>query len=405
MLKPCPECHKKVSDQAVACPHCGYPLKARQKPVYAKTSQKHMRLPNGFGQITEIQNARLRRPFRVMVTVGKSPEGRPIVKPLQPVAYFATYNEAYQALVEYHRNPFDLSNLVTMDELYAHWYEERTRNASPQALRQYNSVWAYAEELHAMPIRSVRACDLKKVIMTAHRTIHGKERAASNNTRSKMKSTFDQLFDYAMANELVDKNCARTFSLNIEAPVVHKEHLTYTDEEIDLLWENIDLPFVDVVLIQCYSGWRPQELLNLKTCNVDLEKKSFQGGMKTKDGKNRIVPIHSRIYPLVEKRYLESVNDNSEYLITQHFRSTTRVIQMNYDTYLTGLQAIVKELCLNPEHRPHDARVRFVTAAKKAKVDEYAIKILVGHHIQDITEKTYTKRDLDWMRDEIEKIN
>lgn len=118
MLKPCPECHKKVSDQAVACPHCGYPLKARQKPVYAKTSQKHMRLPNGFGQITEIQNARLRRPFRVMVTVGKSPEGRPIVKPLQPVAYFATYNEAYQALVEYHRNPFDLSNLVTMDELY-----------------------------------------------------------------------------------------------------------------------------------------------------------------------------------------------------------------------------------------------------------------------------------------------
>ena len=107
-----------------------------------------------------------------------------------------------------------------------------------------------------------------------------------------------------MANELVDKNCARTFSLNIEAPVVHKEHLTYTDEEIDLLWKNIDLPFVDIVLIQCYSGWRPQELLNLKTCNVDLEKKSFQGGMKTKDGKNRIVPIHSRIYPLVENAIL-----------------------------------------------------------------------------------------------------
>ena len=127
--------------------------------------------------------------------------------------------------------------------------------------------------------------------------------------------------------------------------------------------------------------------------------------MKTKDGKNRIVPIHSRIYPLVEKRYLESVNDNSEYLITQHFRNTTRVIQMNYDTYLTGLQAIVKELGLNPEHRPPDARVRFVTAAKNAKVDEYAIKILVGQHIQEITEKTYTKSDLDWMRDEIEKIN
>lgn len=219
-----------------------------------------------------------------------------------------------------------------------------------------------------------------------------------------MKSTFDQLFDYAMANELVDKNCARTFSLNIEAPVVHKEHLTYTDEEIDLFWRNLELPYVDILLIQCYSGWRPQELLNLKICDVDLEKKSFQGGMKTKDGKNRIVPIHSRIYPLVEKRYCNSVKENNEYLFTQHFRSTARIVQMGYDSYLTGLQTIVKTLGLNPDHRPHDARVRFVTAAKKAKVDEYAIKRLVGHHIQDITEKTYTKRDLEWMRDEIEKI-
>jgi len=24
----CPECHAQVSDQAVTCPHCGFPLKA-----------------------------------------------------------------------------------------------------------------------------------------------------------------------------------------------------------------------------------------------------------------------------------------------------------------------------------------------------------------------------------------
>lgn len=33
MLIPCPECHASVSEQAVACPHCGYPLKsARRQP-------------------------------------------------------------------------------------------------------------------------------------------------------------------------------------------------------------------------------------------------------------------------------------------------------------------------------------------------------------------------------------
>jgi hypothetical protein len=28
-LIPCPECEGRVSDQAVACPHCGYPVRAR----------------------------------------------------------------------------------------------------------------------------------------------------------------------------------------------------------------------------------------------------------------------------------------------------------------------------------------------------------------------------------------
>ena len=40
---------------------------------------------------------------------------------------------------------------------------------------------------------------------------------------------------------------------------------------------------------------------------------------------------------------------------------------------------------------------------KKYEVDEYAIKHMVGHSITDITEKVYTKREIDWFRKEIEK--
>ena len=59
---------------------------------------------------------------------------------------------------------------------------------------------------------------------------------------------------------------------------------------------------------------------------------------------------------------------------------------------------------LNPDHRPHDPRVHFVTMAKKYKVDEYVIKRLVGHAVDDVTETAYTKRDIEWLREEIEKI-
>lgn len=56
------------------------------------------------------------------------------------------------------------------------------------------------------------------------------------------------------------------------------------------------------------------------------------------------------------------------------------------------------------EHVPHDPRLTFVTMAKKYYVDEYAIKRIVGHKITDITERVYTKRDVEWLKSEIEKI-
>lgn len=46
----------------------------------------------------------------------------------------------------------------------------------------------------------------------------------------------------------------------------------------------------------------------------------------------------------------------------------------------------------------------FVTMAKKYQVDEYAIKYIVGHAITDITEKVYTERDVEWLKEEMKKI-
>ena len=65
---------------------------------------------------------------------------------------------------------------------------------------------------------------------------------------------------------------------------------------------------------------------------------------------------------------------------------------------------VVPLLSLNSEHKGHDGRITFVTMAKKYNMDEYAIKRLVGHHIKDLTERVYTQRSIDWLKNEIEKI-
>ena len=52
-----------------------------------------------------------------------------------------------------------------------------------------------------------------------------------------------------------------------------------------------------------YSGFRIGELLELETKNIDLINMTMTGGLKTEAGKNRLVPIHPKIFPLIEKRY------------------------------------------------------------------------------------------------------
>lgn len=138
--------------------------------------------------------------------------------------------------------------------------------------------------------------------------------------------------------------------------------------------------------------------------NIDLENWTFKGGMKTDAGENRVVPIHSKIRRLVERKYKESKQAGSKYLFICMDGRSGKPTTLTYQRYQKGFAMIRDELKLNPEHRPHDGRKHFVTMAKKAGVDEYAIKYMVGHKISDITEKVYTKREFEWLKEEIEKI-
>ncbi|CUP72278.1 hypothetical protein HMPREF0995_02174 [Lachnospiraceae bacterium 7_1_58FAA] len=409
MLTQCPECELPVSDKATACPHCGYPLKPSEKQKRPRKSNKRRRLPNGFGQISEIKNRNLRNPFRAMVTVGKTPDGKPICKPLKPESYFATYNDAYAALVEYNKNPYDLEPSITMQELYDKWLPEYEKTV--KSTKSATSAWAYCSGVYKMRVMDIRARHVKGCMEEGVAVIRGKERHPTATMKNQIKSLFNMLLDYALEYELVDRNYSRTFNLTEETvkeiQSVKKEHIAFTDEEMDLLWANASSKQgVDILLIQCYSGWRPQELGLLELKDVDLENWTFQGGMKTDAGENRVVPIHSRIQDLVLRKYQEAEALGSPYLLNwaDPNNRNRKNLKLTYARYQKAFERIRDELKLNPNHRPHDGRTHFVTMAKRYGVDEYAIKYMVGHKISDITEKVYTRREFAWLREEIEKI-
>lgn len=393
MLINCPECELQVSDKAISCPHCGFPLK--NSPPRKISNTKRKRLPNGFGQIVEIKNKNLRRPFRAMVTVGKTSEGRPICKILKPEGYFETYNDAYKALIEYNKNPYDLEPDVTVEQLYEKWSEEYFKNLkSNSSVRTITSAWAYCGPVKTMRVKDLRTRHVKNCIETS---------SASAGVKGRMKSLFNLLLDYAVEYELIDRNYARAFTIseNIinEQEENHKGHLSFTDDEMKKLWSKAGINDVDCILIQCYMGWRPQELCLLRLENVNLDKNTITGGMKTSSGTNRNVPIHPIIRPMIEEKYNEASKEGRSYLLRCENGSN-----LTYDKYRRRFMAVVKDLGLNEGHRAHDPRKQFITMCKKYNVDEYAIKKMVGHEVSDITEAVYTDRPENWLQEEIKKI-
>lgn len=406
MLLNCPECQLPISDKAAACPHCGFPMRQEEKQRPPRKSSKKKRLPNGFGQISEIKNRNLRKPFRAMVTVGKASGGRPICKPLKPEAYFETYNDAYAALVEYNQNPCSLDPAITMQELYEKWSVEYFEKKSDTYARVLRLAWRYCSQVYAMRVIDLRARHIKACIEKGSVISGQKEVFASPNTKNTIKTLFNNMLDYAVEYEIVDHNYARTFQLDESTRQDIKEtkvgHIPFSEQEMEALWAHAGVYAVDMLLIQCYSGWRPKELLSLKLCDVDVESWTFRGGCKTENGKNRTVPIHSRIRDLVLQKYKDAQMRHSDLLFNNESHGNT--VPFSYVGYSRCFHQICMELGLNPAHRPHDGRVHFVTMAKKCNVDEYAIKYMVGHSITDITEKVYTKRDIAWLSSEIKKI-
>ena len=167
------------------------------------------------------------------------------------------------------------------------------------------------------------------------------------------------------------------------------------------LWNNLDFSFVDMVIIGIYSGWRPQELAILQIADVDVNTWTFTGGLKTDAGRNRTVPIHPRIRELVKRNYDKAISMKSNYLFNDE--NGQQGTYLTYDKYRGRFNKINKRFGMT--HKPHDTRHTFITWAKAAGVDEYILKLIVGHEIDDVTEKVYTHRTAEQFLNEIIKID
>lgn len=408
----CPECEGKVSDQALSCPHCGFPISIRQTSRSAgrpaarkKSSSGNMRLPNGYGTV-QFMKGRRRKPFiaKVKPVIISNDLTKKTHYQYQYLGSFATRQEAVAAILKYNENPYALRKSKTLQQLYDEWlpkYEE-TRLSSGSSLRTVTSAWAYVWPLYNAKVSELSSGDLKDCITNAslpNDPKNYKKRAgakASPRTQQRIKSLFNLLWDYAEEYGIVDKNYSRLFVLesSVEKAVQEqkREGKPFTPKEVKLLWDNVETtPFVDMVLCQIYTGLRPQELCLILLDNVHLDENWIRAGMKTEAGTNRQVPLHPVIIPTINHAYHSAQLLKTSYLFNDP--NAKRHPNITYDMYRHRFEHIMD--LFHMDHVPHDCRHTFITYAKKCGMDPYDLKRIVGHRIYDITEKVYTHTSLE----------
>lgn len=351
-----------------------------------------MKLPNGFGSVHKLPGNR-RNPWRARKTNGwdVNPETGACKQQYVTIGYYPTQKEALQALAKYNANPYDLSaSTITFEEVYAKWSEEHFKSIGASTQRGWKSAFSYCRPLYQMHMKDIRVNHLEQIIKNAD---------VGNNTKRRMKSLFNLMYKYAMKHEIVDKNYAQLCD-SVKKPKPEIVRIPFSDPEIQKLWDNIQIPFADMVLIGIYTGFRPQELAILQIDDIDLDQWTITGGLKTDAGKNRLVPIHPRIRKLVQKNYDQAKRMHSDYLFNDE--GGQRGTFLTYGKYSRRFSKVMNRLNMN--HKPHDTRHSFITMAKAADVNEYILKLIVGHAVEDITEKIYTHRRIEDLHREIQKI-
>lgn len=301
------------------------------------------------------------------------------------LGYYSSKKEALEALAQYNKSPYDLSqNKITFGEIYKKIADSKFSLLSPKTQTSYNSAYKHCAGIANIPIRDLKTAALQKIFDECEK---------GSRTKDNMRTIMNAVFEYAMQNDLVDKNYTEFVTFSKTLPVI--ERIPYSDSEIQNLWDiEKDRFEVKIILILLYTGMRINELLTMKRncCHLDEHYLDITAS-KTRAG-IRKVPIHNRILPLVTYFY----EKGGEYLIV---RDTGNKI-----TYANFLKREYSRLNADfgTQHHFHDTRHTFITRAHQCRLDDYCIKKIVGHAGESVTQNVYTHIDVPELLLEINKI-
>ena len=356
-----------------------------------KKRKKRMRLPNGIGSVHQINDGKRRRnPWRARVPshIEFNPETGKASQKYINLGYFATEIEAIEALYDYRKNPYTLeASVATFADVYEMWSKKKFPTVAKMAQYGYSSSFKHSEALHNMKMRDIRTKDYEGVMMAV---------SGGHQTQSKIKTLWLQMNKYAMEHDIVQKDYSSFVSTKDKAPETTRTDIAKKD--IKKLWKEIDKgnELAEIAMIYIYTGLRAMELLEATKANVFLDKRIMIAGKKTDAGKDRRIPIHRCIFPLIEKR----MNEDGECLITREVNGKRK--PYSYTNFSRDNWSGLMEK-LNMDYTIHCTRHTCATIMREAGIEEDIRKVILGHKSGDITDR-YTHYSDEMLLGAIDKV-
>jgi integrase/recombinase XerD len=248
-----------------------------------------MRKPNGYGSIKRLSGNR-RRPFVFVV----SKDGRQ-----RPVEYFTTQIEAEIFAADYnkmHHHTSLADHRMNFAELYHRWLPRHIADTDPSAsaICGYRNAFNHCASLHGMACAEIKYSDYQHVIDDMRRA------GLSYSSLKKVRSLISLMEKYASKIEAGGRQYAALLSLGRNRPI--RPHKPFSRQKINRLWQHIEEPGVDTVLILLYTGMRVGELLQLQKSDVNLRQQLIRITKSKTAAGIRTIPIHHRIQSLIATR-------------------------------------------------------------------------------------------------------
>lgn len=350
------------------------------------------KLPNGYGSVVKLSGNR-RKPYLVRKTNGwhYDKEKDKQIQDFIIVGYAATKAEGLQMLAEYNNNPFDTKAAkMTFDDVYEEWSKRKFPTVSDSNVKGYTAAYKTCGTLYNKVFKDLKLVDLQNVIDTCGKNFP---------TLKKIKVLFNQLYDYALKNDI----CNKDYSSYVDV-IQYKDRNPnkfdrnkFSQDEINLIWEQKDDKYYQIVLMLLYNGVRISELLDLKKENVHLGEQYFDVICSKTDNGIRKVPIADKVLPFYQSWY-DSAPD-CEYLLhtedEKHFK-----YRNYYDSYF---QPLMEQLKIS--RTPHCCRHTCISLLAESGVSQTIIKMIVGHSgAMTLTEKVYTHFDMKELVNAINQI-